>query len=326
MAIIPNYGDWITFPLEQLSPVELEWWSDKTQQQARYYVDKCWFGDRVDNAETRDGYRNGLAPKGETLIFIASEYIESRMQGAPHLKNLHLIDIMREKYNDDDPAKRWALLQLNEKFHYGQNNKKTFRWIVYHPPAIAGRERKMYQHRFVENVALKIADIGIELAGVAVTTAAGAATGGDVQVKGVVPILTRFKNLFAANHGHMLHQFCSSEQVISNPPEPQPQGEQVISTTLQDGTVAQIIERADSTLPNVSLVEPIKIEIKTVVNPNRRNLTVLRRKPGGAAILKTQLGVRNLEHEEQSESMVPRDIKQSNPGVHIKKDIRPKKL
>lgn len=41
---------------------------------------------------------------GETLIFIASEYIESRMQGAPHLKNLHLIDIMREKYNDDDPA------------------------------------------------------------------------------------------------------------------------------------------------------------------------------------------------------------------------------
>jgi hypothetical protein len=39
----------------------------------------------------------------------------------------------------------WGLFQLNEKFHYGQNNDQTFRWIVYHPPAIAGRERKIYQ-------------------------------------------------------------------------------------------------------------------------------------------------------------------------------------
>ncbi|XP_014562181.1 hypothetical protein COCVIDRAFT_84651 [Bipolaris victoriae FI3] len=264
MAIIPRYGDWITFPLEQVSPVEIEWWSDKTQQRTRYYVDKCWFGERVDSTDSESAYGKGLAPKGETLIFIASEYIESRMQGAPHLLNLHLMDIMRKKYHENDLARNWALLQLNEKFHYGQNNKQTFRWIVYHPPAIAGRERKMYQHRFVENVALKIADIGIELAGVAVTTGTGAVTAGAVQVEGVVPMLTRMKNLFAANHGHGLHQFSPSEQVLPISPKPQPEKPKKTSVTLSNGTVVEVIEQSDSTLPNISVEEVNMINIVDV--------------------------------------------------------------
>lgn len=65
MAIIPRYGDWVTFPLEQLSAVELEWWSDRTQQRARYYVDKCWFGDRVDRKDDPEAYAKGLKPKGD---------------------------------------------------------------------------------------------------------------------------------------------------------------------------------------------------------------------------------------------------------------------
>jgi hypothetical protein len=37
------------------------------------------------------------------------------------------------------------MFKLDGKFHYGQNSGKTFRYIVYHPPWMAGRERKMYQ-------------------------------------------------------------------------------------------------------------------------------------------------------------------------------------
>ncbi|EUC40364.1 hypothetical protein COCMIDRAFT_9740 [Bipolaris oryzae ATCC 44560] len=319
MTIIPKYGDWITFPLEQLSPVELEWWSDKTQQQARYYVDKCWFGDRVDKTDSEDGYRKGLAPKGETLIFIASEYIERRMQGAPHLKNLHLADIMEKKYKDKDAARNWALLQLDEKFHYGQNNGKTFRWIVYHPPAIAGRERKMYQHRFVENVALKIANLGIELAGIAVSTTTGAVTSGKVQVTGIVPILTRVKNLFAANKGHALHQFSSSEQAVSDPPKPGSQDPQsVITTTLSNGTVAKVQEPVNSAYPLISMQEPDEIVFLDIEDETHN--TPSQTKVPASQFGKKQMGVGNLRHEEQSELVAPRNIQHSSPGFHIKKE------
>lgn len=80
---------------------------------------------------------------GETVIFIAAEYIEPRMKGAPHLKHLHLMDRMKGKASED--AAQWALFQLDDKWHYGQNDDQTFRWIVYHPPAIAGRERNIHQ-------------------------------------------------------------------------------------------------------------------------------------------------------------------------------------
>jgi hypothetical protein len=55
MASIPERGDWITFPLEQHEVIQLEWFDKKTTQTAKYYVDKCWFGRRKDNAQCGEG-------------------------------------------------------------------------------------------------------------------------------------------------------------------------------------------------------------------------------------------------------------------------------
>ena len=121
-----------------------------------------------------------------------------------------------------------------------------------------------FQHRFVENISLQFADLGIELAGITVKAGAHAGTAGSVEFEGVVPILTRIKSLFAANGGHALHQFSASEQTVSNPSESQSQDPQVVSATLSNGTVTQIMERADSSLPNISFVEPNMMKIVDV--------------------------------------------------------------
>lgn len=60
MANVPKSGDWITFPLTQLHLIELEWWSNKSQQRTRYYVDKVWFGRRVNE----NNYNEGITPQG----------------------------------------------------------------------------------------------------------------------------------------------------------------------------------------------------------------------------------------------------------------------
>lgn len=57
MALIPTYGDWITFPLAQVSVVQLERGSDKTQQRSRYYVEKAWYGDLVTRTSPSDGIK-----------------------------------------------------------------------------------------------------------------------------------------------------------------------------------------------------------------------------------------------------------------------------
>lgn len=174
-------------------------------------------------------------------------------------------------------------------FHYGQNNKQSFRWIVYHPPAIAGRERKIYQvrakmhppiytelihssqHRFVGNVSLVIADIGIELAGVAINSGVQAASGGNAQAEGVVPILSRIKDFFAANKGHYLHQFSATAESLSAPP-PQQQQKQQQQQQQQD----QALDPTSVTLPNdtQAVIQAIPSELPAV-DYNEKNDIIL---------------------------------------------------
>lgn len=175
---IVGKDDWVVFPINQSRTVQLEW-SDRKQvettQTADYYMDKCWFAQPKDNdgVNNVNFYKDGLnfGKGGHTLIFIAAECIEERTAKSPvpKLRENHIRDRMAAVKNtpqgqaceycgasrvfredeylafaDVDVPTTWAVLKVNEQFHYGQDNDKTMRWLVYH----AGIEkRRMYQVR-----------------------------------------------------------------------------------------------------------------------------------------------------------------------------------
>ncbi|KAK6359108.1 hypothetical protein TWF696_000275 [Orbilia brochopaga] len=152
-------SQWITFPTELEEKVKITWSQDTIHHEKDYYIVKAYWGDIAETqsdgkATTSNAVSwrptwttKDLTIKGETKLFIASEFWEDKYQGGP-FTGFHLKGLMKASSSTG-----WLTLRLNEVFQYGQNYGKTIhichRWIVYHPPLSGHYGFPLpYQHRF----------------------------------------------------------------------------------------------------------------------------------------------------------------------------------
>ncbi|KAF3940325.1 hypothetical protein ABW19_dt0201260 [Dactylella cylindrospora] len=170
-------GQWITFPTALEEKVKITWSQDTIHHEKDYYVVKAYWGDIAETQSNSKATTSNavnwqptwttrdLTIKGETKLFIASEFWEDKYQGGP-FKAFHLKGLM-----ETSGSTGWLTLRLNEVFQYGQNYGKTIhichRWVVYHPPLSGHYGFPLpYQHRFTSAVWPQVAaDAIIEATG-----------------------------------------------------------------------------------------------------------------------------------------------------------------
>ncbi|KAK3112488.1 hypothetical protein LTR53_011204 [Teratosphaeriaceae sp. CCFEE 6253] len=220
---LPSQGDWLVVPLAQENTVELEWWTKKTLQRSTYYLDKCYFGtpNKVSGSGRMDfGQGFGQAP-GEAIIFIAKELLDERTSGLPHLKPCHILDRLegadKDKSIGIQGREELGLSQDRQQVplrsgRRGSQDEDTVARVspgpqqpedvsglclipIAQPPSLSLRPK---QHRFSENSAKKIANIGVDMAG---------DLPDDYGGKYIARALGGLLKFLSATSGHPLRQF-----------------------------------------------------------------------------------------------------------------------
>jgi hypothetical protein len=68
----PQAGEYVTFPIDQDNEVDLEWWQKDGKskianfKQAKYYVDKCYFGPAIDAVDKKKSAQAGVKIRGRS--------------------------------------------------------------------------------------------------------------------------------------------------------------------------------------------------------------------------------------------------------------------
>ncbi|KAM0541467.1 hypothetical protein ACHAPJ_013231 [Fusarium lateritium] len=126
--MVVEKGNKILIPADKLTAteVQVQWVQSRDKRSEQYYSVPFFNKDQGDE---------------ESVIFIQKSYIEK-------LKSLKVP-------NTDD-----LTVIVDNTFQYGQDDKKTKRWLAYHD-----KKNEMYQWRFVEGLKSKLGQGAIKFAG-----------------------------------------------------------------------------------------------------------------------------------------------------------------
>ncbi|PVH72134.1 hypothetical protein DL98DRAFT_611830 [Cadophora sp. DSE1049] len=204
---LPLHGSYIIFPLQQSSIINVEWAQNDCWHSAPYYQIRCFWSHDPNFTETKSSMN-------QSVIFIAQEYFEDRYMdkhailqfaATKHVKNTgsKIWEHFGESPKDED---KWARAQLTEEFCFGQNQEKTFRWMVYHP-----KERTIYQGRFLKGLRQLTVERGLGVLGM--IKASGPPLMGGVTFNFDETAVQRLGKFGITLAGDELHVFKAAQDV-----------------------------------------------------------------------------------------------------------------